>query len=317
MQQYHSLMSKKTWKDHLLSSGVPLEYSVIRIFEELGISDPGEFSYERKTPDGLSQVFSVDVHARKHDVRRKLYIECLVECKYRHDGTNWVFVPRDYAEIFGRGPGFADLFVTLDQCCVDRKLDRSVLEKFEQTYPLCARGIELLPDDANPKTIEQAVQQLRYAVVAKVIDAIEWQIFMSDPDISDVTPMYVIVPIIVTTAQLWRLKVGASVEDIRSAEDIKDVADPHDVLVLHQRPDNLDERDTKQRMSETFAPMKKELNDLFKQTGYGFGVFSSRFATDTPSMFIIISYKRVKTAMKNLNSFFATDRLIIKRETKK
>ena len=31
-------------------------------------------------------------------------------------------------------------------------------------------------------------------------------------------------------------------------------------------------------------------------------------------MFIIISYKRVKTAMKNLHSFFGSDRLIKKRE---
>jgi hypothetical protein len=88
-------MSKKTWKDHLLSSGVPLEYSVIRIFEELGIRDPGEYRYERATPDGLSQVFSVDVHAKKVDPHRDLHIECLVECKYRHDGTKWIppFLP--------------------------------------------------------------------------------------------------------------------------------------------------------------------------------------------------------------------------------
>jgi hypothetical protein len=109
----------------------------------------------------VAQVFSIDVHAKKIDPDRALYIECLVECKYRHDGTNWVFVPREYGEMLARGPNFADLFVAMDQCCVDRKLDRSVLEKFEDTYPLCARGIELLPDDSNPKTIEQAVQQLR------------------------------------------------------------------------------------------------------------------------------------------------------------
>ena len=90
-------MSKKTCEDHLLSSGVPLEYSVISIFEELGIRDPGEYRYERKTESGLPQVFSVDVHAVKVDPRRDLHIECLVECKYRHDGTNWVFMPMEYA----------------------------------------------------------------------------------------------------------------------------------------------------------------------------------------------------------------------------
>jgi|SRR5438477_1426406 len=307
-------MSKKTWKDHLLSSGLPLEYSVIRIFEELGIRDPGEYSYERKTSDGLSQVFSVDVHAKKVDPKRDLHIECLVECKYRHDGTKWVFMPREYGEIFMSGPSFAKLFVTMDQCCVDRELDRSVLEKFENTYPLCARGIELLPEDANPKTIEQAVQQLRYAVVAKAIDAIEWQLIPW----GDTTPMHVIIPVIVTTAELWRLKVGMTVEDIRGAEEITTVADPHDVLVLLQKPDNLNERDTRERFQEAFSTQKQtELKGLFAQTrNYSFNIFMSEFATHTPSMFIVISYKRVKTAMKNLHSFFASDRLIKKREKK-
>jgi hypothetical protein len=227
-------MSKKTWKDHLLSSGVPLEYSVRQMFEELGIRDPGEYYYERKTPEGLSQIFSVDVHSTNIDVRRDLRIECLVECKYRHDGTRWVFMPREYGEMFG--PDLADLFVTLDQCCIDRELDRRVLTRFEDKYPLCAKGIELLPEDANPKTIEQAIQQLRYAVVAKALDSIDDQLF-HDPTFMTI-PIWVIIPIIVTTAELWRLRVGTKIEDVRNAKDITDIADAHDVLVLHQEPDH-------------------------------------------------------------------------------
>jgi hypothetical protein len=203
----------------------------------------------------------------------------------------------------------------MDQCCVDRKFDRSILEKFEQTYPLCARGIELLPDDANPKTIEQAVQQLRYGVVAKAVDAIDWQIFMSDVDSR--TPMYVIIPIIVTTAELWRLRVGTTVEDIRNAEEITTVAEPHDVLVFHQKPDNLNERDTKERFKQKLTPFQNQLDELLKQTNnYNLNIFSGDFARSTPSLFIIISYKRVKMAMKNLHSFFASDRLIKEREKK-
>jgi hypothetical protein len=303
-------MSKKTWKDHLLSSGVPLEYSVIRVFEELGIRDTGEYRYERKTLEGVAQIFSVDVHSAKIDVERDLRIACFVECKYRHDGTNWIFMPRDYGEFFG--PGFADLFVTLDQCCVNRKLDREILDKFEDRYPLCAKGIELLPDDANPKTIEQAVQQLRYAVVAMAMDAIDDQLF-HPPDMT--IPIWIIVPIVVTTAELWRLKVGMTVEDVRIAEDIKDVADPHDVLVLLQEPDNLNRKDTTDRFKQRFnSGEQSRLDDLFNQTNnHGFMNFMHSFSARAPSMFIVISYKRVKTAMNNLHNFLANDRLIIKR----
>ena len=63
-------MSKKSWKDHLLSSGVPLEYAVARIFEQLEIWRPGEFRYERKDPDGVPRVFSVDVHSSHIDSKR-------------------------------------------------------------------------------------------------------------------------------------------------------------------------------------------------------------------------------------------------------
>ncbi len=163
-----STKSNKSWKDHLLSSGVPLEYSVRRIFEELGIHNPSEYRYVRKTARRVSRRYFLWTSIRRKLMFTAICGSNIVECKYRHDGTNWVFVPQEYGEFFG--PGLADLFVTLDQCCLDRELDRSVLEKFRSKYPLCAKGIELLPEDTNPKTIEQAVQQLRYAVVALAMD---------------------------------------------------------------------------------------------------------------------------------------------------
>jgi hypothetical protein len=274
----------------------------------LGIARPEEYCYERKTAEGALQVFSVDVHSTKIDTDRQLWVESLVECKYRHDGTKWVFMPQNYGEFFG--PDLADLFVTLDQCCLDRKLNPSILSKFEQKYSLCAKGIELLPDDANPKTIEQAVQQLRYAVVAKALDAMEHQV---DRELGIPTPIFVVVPIIVTTAELWRLKVGMTIEDVRGAEDIAAVADTHDVLVLLQRPDNLNKRDTVTRFLERFGPSQRQdrLNDLLRQTNNnGFSFFVDYFSTYTPSLFIVISYNRIKTAMKNLHNFFGQDCLI-------
>src|ERR1051326_4969391 len=188
-------------------------------------------------------------------------MECLVECKYRYDGTKWIFIPREYG---GFGSSFADLFVAMDQCCIDRKLDRSFVEKFEDKYPLCARGVELMPESVNPKSIEQAVQQLRYAVVSRAVDAIDLQLFWG---VFEPTPMLVSVPSIITTAQLWRLKLGVTVEDVRACDEIDEVADLHDVLVLQQKPDNLNEKDTKARLAEAFnASQTKDLNDILKRT---------------------------------------------------
>jgi hypothetical protein len=306
-------MSKKSWKDHFLSSGVPLEYSIVRIFEGLGFSDPDEFRYERKTANGLSRIFSVDVHSSSYDTAREVWIDSLVECKYRHDGTNWLFTPKEYGERFG--PNFADFFVILDQCCFDRQVDRGFLDRFQDRYSLCAKGIELLPDDANPKTIEQAVYQLRYAVIAKAVAGLRHQ---TDWPRELTMPIRVIVPIIVTTADLWRLKMGMTVEDVRRAEDMTSIADPHDFLVLLERPDDLQVKDTRAAIAEHFsADDMKALDTLMiNSSGSGLSLFVHNLAEYTPSMFLIVSYKRAKAAIENLNSFFKSDGLVKKRELK-
>jgi hypothetical protein len=302
---------KKSWKEHLLSSGVPLEYSVARVFEELGIWKPEEFRYVRKNADGVATIFSVDIHSTDLDQQRNLWVESLVECKYRHDGTRWVFAPRDYEELFG--PTFQDLFVTLDQCCLERRLDRQVVGKYGKIYPLCGKGVELLPDDANPKTIEHAVHQLRYAVIAKALDYLQHQ---TDGLLGSITPMIVIVPIIVTTAELWRLNVGTTVEDIRAAKEIEDVAKPHDKLVLLQPPDNLETKSTHEAFHDILTDVQKsKLNDLLSQTSkQSFEHFVQIFASYTPSLFLIISYKKVREAMGNMHRFFGQHSLIQPRQ---
>jgi hypothetical protein len=305
-------MSRKTWKDHLLASGVPLEHSVARIFEELGLRHPKEFRYERKNEVGIPQVFSVDIHSAHIDKERNFWLETLVECKYRHDGTKWVFTPRDYEASFG--PKFAQLFVTLDQCCPDRVLDREAYTKFEDKYPLCEKGIELLPEDANPKTIEQAVRQLRYAVVANTVSAFSAQRSgaLNNPGV----PIFVIVPIVVTTAELWRLRTGTTVEDVRRAEGIGEVADAQGVVVLQQTPNDSDMNETRAAFSRQFDTEEEwerrrsgELGvaDIERESYEG---FVDSIARNTPSLFVIMRYDTVRSALATLLRFFANDSII-------
>lgn len=297
----------KTWKDHLLSSGIPLEYSISRIFEQLVDWQPGEFKYERKDSEGISKIFSIDIHSAHIDTKRNFWLDVLVECKYRYDGTRWIFTPREYDPLFGRD--FKDLFVTLDQCCNDRELNKNFVSQFRSRYPLCGKGIELLPTDGNPKTIEQAVQQLRYAVIAKSLDAVVHQV---DNLLGSPPPLFVIVPIIVTTSELWRLKPGITVEDIRQASEIHDVADAHDILVLHQDPDNLDKKHTVEMFYETLSDKQMEkLDELLSETAQKtVSSFINYFASYSPSLFIIIRYDRFQSAITNLHEFFAHPKVV-------
>jgi hypothetical protein len=236
-----------------------------------------------------------------------------VECKYRHDGTKWVFTPHDYEPFWG--PDFEEVFVVLDQCCTDRQVNREVLGRFRDNYPLCRKGIELLPEDANPKSIEQAVRQLRHAVVAKTLDALQHQV---DGLLGTPTPIFVIVPIIVTTAELWRLKNGTTLEQVRSADEIDSVADPLDIAVLLQEPDNLDKRATASAFYEGLdQAQKNKLNDIFAVTNNGnLSFFIENFSSYRPSLFVVIRYEKFQSAITNLKRFFAQEAVLKTRQSK-
>lgn len=296
----------KSWKEVFLSSGIPLEYSVSRVLEELEGWGPSEFRYEREDANGITRVFSVDVHSSHIDTQRNVWLETLVECKYRHDGTRWVFTPRQY-ELMSED--FGDLFVTLDHCCPERKLNRAHVSGFRGEYALCGKGIELLPGEANPKTIEQAVQQLRHAVVAKASDAIVHQV---DGLLGQPTPLFVIVPIIVTTAELWRLKPGCTVEDVRGAGEIGEVADRQDLLVLHDEPDNLDRRESLRRFYADLDEAQREKLDVALRANSRMGAahYLDLFASRQPFLFLIVTYDRFASAAGNLYKFIEHETLV-------
>ncbi len=115
----------------------------------LGFIDPREYKYVRPNEIGAPTVFSLDVYGSRIDTTRHLWLDLFIECKYRHPGTRWVFASEDYRPFFG--PEFRDAFVFLDVTCIDRQFATSVLENFDDKYPLCKRGVELLPRESNPR----------------------------------------------------------------------------------------------------------------------------------------------------------------------
>src|SRR3990172_413536 len=147
-------MTKRTWKDHLLSSGLPLEQSVIQSLRKLDILDPREYKYERINEAGIPTLFSVDIHATRMG---PVWLELFIECKYRHDGTRWVFTPDEFN--FGRDEAFQDMFILLDTFAGGYSVDRNLINRQFKKDDLCRKGIEILRDDANPKSIEQSIQQ--------------------------------------------------------------------------------------------------------------------------------------------------------------
>jgi hypothetical protein len=116
----------------------------------------------------------------------------------------------------------------------------------------------------------------------------------------------------VTTAELWRLKIGTTVEDIREADEIGSVAEPFDILVLLQPPDNLDSKNTRVAFEQMLTrEQTSKLDQMFRNTrNEMLSSFIDHFSTYVPSLFIIISYKRVRSALTKLHNFFGQDFLV-------
>ena len=308
-------MSEKSWKDHLLSSGVPLEHTVEQVLKRIGFLNPREHKYVRADELGVPTVFSVDVHAERIRHDRDLWLELLIECKYRHPGKRWVFAPESYEEIWG--PAFQDAFVFLDQTSVPRQFATGVLDKFAENYPLCKRGVELLQDGKqNEKSIRQAVEQVRFGVVDRVAEALKFQIGNRQRN-APANPLYVIVPIIVTTAELWRLRDDVTIETIQQANELSDVADPRDVLVYREPPDNLAVRHTVERIEQELTEEERGAFDLLLRTiGWegGYKFFIDYFPANSPAQFVVIRQPRFEEAMKNLVKFVDRSDFIVPRE---
>jgi hypothetical protein len=314
------------WKDNLLSSGLPLEYSVRKSLEDLGIWGAREYKYERINEAGIPVLFSIDTHATKSyygpgDLGGPyhVYLELFIECKYRHDSVQWFFTPDEFdSDVLAAQ--YTDIFIILDQLTRTYKLDGSNLDSFARSYDLCRKGIELTGNGRNSKSIRQSIEQLRFAIADQVAEAFEHQVY---PLLGQVEPLFILVPIVVTTAELWRINSGVTVGDIRAADVVEDVAQQKDVLILHKRPDNELSKHTKKRIMEVFDSDERPnigsqlLSNQWSEFLSGhrnsypggdseteFEGFVNAFAARYPCLFLVVHYSKFRDIVERLLSFF-------------
>jgi hypothetical protein len=213
----------KSWKDFLLRSGLPLENDVKRYLEQKGCVSSFESSYLRLDENRVEKEFSYDVDATY--IQGVNFVEFMVECKYRHESTRWIFLPHEYNDFEEVLPN--DFMHPFDHFVAEEFPFKGYLS--DKLAPLCSKGIEIATNGANEKSISQAVHQLSYAFAEKVAGAIENQVFKSLVD----DHIFFHVPVIVTTAELLRLREGVTLEEIKEASDIAEVAESLDCLVLN------------------------------------------------------------------------------------
>lgn len=306
------MADKKSWKDHLLSSGLPLEQSVIQILEKLGVQGPTEYKYERNNELGIPTIFSVDVYASQiyEFEPQSLWLNIFCECKYRHDSVRWLFTPYE----FGRWPHARsqDIFIVLDQLTGPKVINTEHFSQFGRKYKLCKKGVEILENDINNKTIDQCIQQLRYGLINDVVGSLVHQV---DKLLGPISPIFILLPIVITTAELWRIRPGITIQNIREANELDQIGHKLNSLIFFEPPDNLFSQYTLAKLNQGLSDdQKSKIDKRMKRIGlYGYNYFLSYFSSKHPSFFIVVNHKYFRSMMKNLLSFFDNSRLMRKR----
>ena len=217
-------MKKETkWKDFLLKSGIPLEYEVMYLLNQHGCVGNYEYTYLREDENEVINEFSYDINASY--IKGNDFFDLMIECKYRDPSTNWVFTPENYGGINEiESHGFLN---PIDHFT---KQNKFLPLPFEPLGQLCGKGIELTSNGPNPKTITQAVSQLSYAMAEKVINAMEHQI---DELLATSEFIFYNIPIIVTTANLYRINENTTMKDIKQSNNVDDIGTKEDCLILN------------------------------------------------------------------------------------
>jgi hypothetical protein len=214
----------KKWKSRLLSSSIPLEYEVAKILSELDFSVSFDYSYYRKDGETKKE-FSTDIKGyflfpinSENDIDASLTL--LAECKYREEGKSWLFLPdvnKPDSSTFTLGYTIKSLseFSTI-------KNKKSSIYSFEDKFDFALKGVEVSINSGEvfDKDIRHGISQLKFALPYLVKDDIEGNIF---GHFDDAKPTYII-SILITNADLYILNENFSIDKIKNAEEIEELA---------------------------------------------------------------------------------------------
>lgn len=304
------MKSTTRWKDFLLKSGLPLEYEVKKYLDSKNCISSFEYSYLRPDENQIINEFSFDIDSAY--IRDEHFFKFLIECKYRDSSTNWLFLPGEYG-------GVSELKKTSFLHPNDHF---TKTKKYPYKYPelpgiakACLKGIELTSDGQNPKTITQAITQISYAMAEIIVDDMINQI---EEMLATSEIIFYNIPIIVTTANIYRIKDGITIEEIKSTDNILDISTKENCVVLETNTGKELERHNQKVFSKFIEKYgKRFLNDRLKSfnTDVEF-IFEVLSANYCPESILIIQHTEDNAAFNTL--FNLLDNIVKpSKETKK
>lgn len=224
---------KKSWKDNLLSSSVPMEFEVSKLLVKHGFSTSADYSYLRHGAQGKDD-FSVDLHAsiylpyrRPNEITAEFHL--LIECKHRHRNNKWLFFPDPNPGDFSPFTLGHTLRVIDDFAPVMLESQPSVA--FDKRASFCLKGVEIDLNNGNvyDAEIRRGLTQLQYALPRLVTEVIEWNLGMLPKECYP----FLFCPILLTTSDILVAKTNTTVASVEGAETLTDLATPVPWVVVY------------------------------------------------------------------------------------
>ncbi|KAB8154327.1 hypothetical protein EZY14_007780 [Kordia sp. TARA_039_SRF] len=297
-------MSKDNkWKDYLLKSGIPLEYEIKEFLDKKMCVSNFEYTYFRKDKSNEITEFSYDIDSSY--IKPPHFVDLMIECKYRHESTKWLFLPESYG-----GPDEIEFTSFMHPNDHFNKDGHFRFSNFPfPLAPLCSKGIELTSQGQNPKTITQAISQLSYAMAERVTNGMYHQI---DEVLSKSFngTIFHNIPIIVTTAELYRIKENSSIDSIKQSGDIEEIATKENCLVIKNKA-GVDLENYNLLIFQNFVnefgkeKLQKKLNSFNKDLDFVLSVIAKHYC---PTCFVVVHYSKENNGLENFFSYI--DRVI-------
>ena len=303
-------MQNKTpenWKEILLKSGIPLESSIRNILEGMSFDGVLEYNFLRKNDKDIINNFSVDIHACKNIYANKISHKCftleyLIECKYCTPDSHWVFMPNANSYSVETPSLYIDHFDS-EYCC-----NSSYLETIFNEYKITGKGFSLRNKNSDNTQIKEAYNQLSYAYIHRYIEKSSW----------DNYDVYFLIPIIVTTANLWRLKENITIGKIQHANKLEEVCENYNVLRFQSDSDRLMANYFREKYDELDKYTKAKIAQRFhKNYNETIEAFIDAESTFVPNTFLIMNYANFEKEFRKLDQSLSKLSIIEKRNNAK
>lgn len=209
----------KKWKEKLISSSFPLEYLVSKKLAAYDIAVGNEFSYSRNDA-GVLKDFSIDINGSYWNEECTYSLNFLIECKQRHDKNKWLFMSDPNTPDFSAHTLGCTLRAIDEFSRIDLPPDATVELDKMMTYVV--KGVEIDTSNGNvyDNEIKHGISQLAYSLPDVMIRNIAHCV-NSHPSVN--IPFF-FVPILLTTSELFVTNNDFSMDRIREAQEISDIA---------------------------------------------------------------------------------------------